>query len=118
MSDKVKSIDDAREKAGEVLDKAKTAVEEGVGAARGKLDSVKESAAGVRKKVDEAGAAAKVKVDATVDNLKQGYDKVRKDLDGLSADVNDYVRDNPGRSVLIAAGIGFVVGLMLRGGRR
>lgn len=50
-------------------------------------------------------------------NLRKGYQKVRKDFDGLTQDVNEYVRDNPGKSVLIAAGVGFVIGLLFRGGR-
>jgi ElaB/YqjD/DUF883 family membrane-anchored ribosome-binding protein len=34
----------------------------------------------------------------------------------LSDDVGDYVRDNPARAVLVAAGVGFLIGLLL--GRR
>ena len=43
---------------------------------------------------------------------------MRKDAGDLAADVNAYVRENPGKSVLIAAGAGFVLGLLLRGRRR
>ena len=71
----------------------------------------------VRETAGRAGEAAKEKAGVAVDNLKQGYDKVHKDMDKLTEDVNEYVRDNPGRSVLIAAGIGFVVGALLRGRR-
>ncbi|MDH3404730.1 MAG: hypothetical protein OEP45_14005, partial [Acidobacteriota bacterium] len=67
-----------------------------------------------KEKAARAGEVAKEKYGVAVDNLKQGYDKVHKDLSKLSEDVNEYVRDNPGRSILIAAGIGFVVGTLLR----
>jgi len=42
---------------------------------------------------------------------------LRGDVDKISADVTDYVRENPGKSLLIAAGVGFVVGLLLRRNR-
>lgn len=71
----------------------------------------------VRESAGRAGEVAKEKYGVAVDNLKQGYDKVHKDMDKLTEDVNEYVRDNPGRSVLIAAGLGFVVGILLRGRR-
>lgn len=39
---------------------------------------------------------------------------MRKDVAELSTDVNEYVRDNPGKSILIAAAVGFALGLLLR----
>ena len=49
--------------------------------------------------------------------VRKGYRRVRKDAAQLSTDVNDYVRENPGKSILIAAAVGFVVGLLVRGRR-
>ena len=49
-------------------------------------------------------------------NARVGYDKVRSNAGELSTEVTHYVRDNPGRSVLIAAGVGFLVGLLARRG--
>jgi len=43
---------------------------------------------------------------------------VRKDAADLTDDVNSYVRENPGKSILIAAGAGFLLGMLLRGRRR
>ncbi len=65
-----------------------------------------------------AGERSEVAREVAVDNLKAGADRVKKDLEGLNREVNAYVNDNPGRSVLIAAGVGFLVGLLMRGGRR
>ncbi len=62
----------------------------------------------------QAGQATQVAREKAAEGLKQGYDRVRKDFDDLNADVNAYVKDNPGRSILIAAGIGFVLGMMMR----
>lgn len=36
----------------------------------------------------------------------------------LAEDAKDYARQRPGQAILIAAAAGFVVGLLLRGGRR
>ena len=89
--------------------------------AREKFSQVAESARrGGEQVKDQAGRAsevAKEKAGVAVDNLKLGYDRVHKDMDKLTDDVNEYVRDNPGRSVLIAAGIGFAIGLLMRGRR-
>lgn len=76
----------------------------------------------VGKKVGEAARSAGERADAVrevaSENLKAGVDRVKTDLDALSDEVQKYVNDNPGRSVLIAAGVGFLVGLLVRGGRR
>lgn len=70
-----------------------------------------------KEKAGRAGEVAKEKYGVAVDSMKQGYDKVHKDLGKLTDDVNEYVRHNPGRSVLMAAGLGFVIGLLARGRR-
>lgn len=49
------------------------------------------------------------------DNARRGYDKVRSDAGNLSREVGFYVRDNPGKALLIAAGVGFLLGLIARG---
>ena len=51
------------------------------------------------------------------DNARRGYDRVRADAGNLSREVGFYVRDNPGKALLIAAGIGFLLGLVARGRR-
>ncbi len=69
----------------------------------------------VKEKAGQVSAAARERYGAAAERARQGYDKARKDLDHLTQDVNEYVRDNPGKAVLIAAGIGFVIGLLFRG---
>ena len=97
-------------------------VDEKIDTAREKITEVAGTVErGFQKAKEDAGKASQVareKYDETKVQLRTGYDKVRKDMDGLGEDVNQYVRDNPGRSVLIAAGIGFVIGIVARGGRR
>lgn len=89
--------------------------------AREKFSEVAEAArrggAQVKEKAGRAGEVAKEKVGVAKESLKQGYDKVHKDLGKLSDDVTEYVRHNPGRSVLMAAGLGFLIGILVRGRR-
>ena len=116
------ALERAREKFTEVAEKARQGgsqvreVAKEKAARVGEVAKEKAARAGevAKEKAARAGEVAKEKYGVAVDNLKQGYDKVHKDLSKLSEDVNEYVRDNPGRSILIAAGIGFVVGTLLR----
>ncbi len=72
----------------------------------------------LREGAERASVAAREKYAVAKENVRQGYDKVTKDMDQLSQDVNEYVRHNPGKSVLIAAAVGFFLGMLMRGGRR
>ena len=100
-------LDRAREKftevAGEVEKKAKA-----IGGSAGKAtQQVKETA-------EKASTVAKEKYGVAREKVVVGYDKARKDMDTLVEDVNEYTRDNPGKAVLIAAGVGFVLGMLIR----
>ena len=103
------------EKTSKGVQQARAVVTEKLGVAKEKLSEVSQ-AAGKRLKEakGQAGEVTQVAREKAAEGLKQGYDRVRKDFDDLNADVNAYVRDNPGRSVLIAAGLGFVLGMMMR----
>ena len=94
-----------------IQDKPKTAVD----TAREKVQQVSES---VRQQASRAGEMARERYDAAAETLRQGYGRASKDLNKLGNDVSAYVRDNPGRSVLTAAAVGFCVGLLVRRGRR
>jgi ElaB/YqjD/DUF883 family membrane-anchored ribosome-binding protein len=47
-------------------------------------------------------------------NAGQSFERVRSEAGNLSREVSLFVRDNPGKSVLIAAGVGFLLGLIAR----
>ena len=90
-------------------------VSEKIGVAKEKLTDASQVAGKKFQEIKvQAGEATQVAREKTVEGLKQGYDRVRKDFDDLNADVNAYVRDNPSRSIVIAAGVGFVLGMLLR----
>ena len=123
MADNVKHIDEAKEKAKQAAEATGKAVQERLQTAREKFSEVTENlgkGAGsastkVKEKAGQVSTVARERYGVAAERAKQGYDKARKDLDHLTQDVNEYVRDNPGKAVLIAAGIGFLIGLIFRG---
>jgi ElaB/YqjD/DUF883 family membrane-anchored ribosome-binding protein len=53
--------------------------------------------------------------DEVAENAQRSYQRVRSEAGNLSREVSLYVRDNPGKALLIAAGVGFLLGLIVRG---
>jgi ElaB/YqjD/DUF883 family membrane-anchored ribosome-binding protein len=49
------------------------------------------------------------------ENAERSYRRVRSEAGNFSREVSLFVRDNPGKAVLIAAGVGFLLGLIARG---
>ncbi len=121
-----KTIDRAREAVADAAQDARDVLDEGLDEARERFEEAAEDLGGrarrtqreIRRRAEKVGDAAKERYDAAVEGLRSGYHKVRKDAGDLAEDVNAYVRENPGKSVMIAAGAGFLLGLLLRGGRR
>lgn len=70
----------------------------------------------IRRGYERASQAAREGYEDASRNVREGYTRVRKDAGRVSRDVDEYVRDNPAKSVLIAAGVGFLVGLLCRPG--
>lgn len=111
MEEKAKPIDRAKEVLSEGAEKTKASLE----TAKSKIQEV---SGVVRERAGRASETAKEKYGVATANLREGYGKARKDLDKLTEDVTAYVRDNPGRSVLIAGALGFFLGFVIRGERR
>jgi ElaB/YqjD/DUF883 family membrane-anchored ribosome-binding protein len=124
--DDASAIRDGIEGGQQAVKRAREAVRDGLGTAREKIQTVSggvgEKARVVTDEVKhQAGRAAEYareRYETARDGLRTGYARVRKDGGQLVEDVNVFVRDNPGRSILIAAGVGFVIGLLVRGRRR
>ena len=108
------------------MDQAKKKVAAAAGEAREKFQSV---AADVGERFQQASAraqeeirdrsrgareAARERYQATSAQLQDGYARVRTDVDYMVDDVNDFVRQNPGTAILIAASAGFLLGLLFR----
>ena len=112
------TIEVSKSKVTEQLDKAREKFTQVAGELEKQAKVLGETTSKVSQQVKEgagkASAVTKEKYGVAKEKVKYGYGKARKDLDNLTEDVNEYTRDNPGKAVLIAAGIGFVIGLLMR----
>ena len=112
------AVGGGQKKVAEQLEKARQKFSDVAGEVEKKAKAVGEGASRVGGQVKEtaekASTMAREKYGVAREKVTYGYEKARKDLDTLLDDVNEYTRDNPGKAVLIAAGIGFVLGLLVR----
>jgi ElaB/YqjD/DUF883 family membrane-anchored ribosome-binding protein len=80
-------------------------------------DDLHERAAAVRAKLDTAlgtlESVAREQAGPIVEGLAQGQQSIEREV----ASVEERIRENPLDAVLIAAGVGFVIGLLLRRGK-
>ena len=108
-----KAVKESGNDKGAVTQQIESAREKFIEVAKGAEEKVRE----IGKSADKASAVAREQYAVAAEKVRAGYDKARKDMDHLVDDVNEYVRDNPGRSILSAAGVGFFLGLIMRGRR-
>jgi ElaB/YqjD/DUF883 family membrane-anchored ribosome-binding protein len=124
------SMAKAKEALGEGYGKAKARSEEAyakgkayLAEARAALESAREKMGQLygrsREVVEEAYDKAKVQFDGLYAEFKKGYAKVKAkvqevDVKEVRDDVVDYIRRNPGKSILIAIGVGFALGYLVR----
>jgi ElaB/YqjD/DUF883 family membrane-anchored ribosome-binding protein len=121
-----KVTDRAREIVSDAAADLGAVVEDGLDEAREKFESAasdferraRHTRRELRRRAEEVGDAARERYDAAVDGLQRGYRKVRKDASALADDVGTYVKENPGTAIAIAAGAGFLLGMLVRGRRR
>jgi ElaB/YqjD/DUF883 family membrane-anchored ribosome-binding protein len=74
-----------------------------------KIDAARESFGGrVKEKVGEVAEGVKTRAGAIRDRIRD------TDWDEVTDKATDWVRQNPGKSVAIALGVGFALGLLLR----
>ena len=106
--------DRAKEFVAEKIEKTKGVVADGLDTAREKFDGLADD---VDLKYQRASQVAREKYRVAAEGVREGYGKVKTDIKRVSGDVNDYVRENPGKSLLMAAGAGFLIGLLVRRGR-
>jgi len=112
---------------------AREAVSDGVDAARQRFQKlgddvqdrykkvssdVRRGAERAQKEIRRGAERAKGAYDDLSKTAEKSYRRVRSQATTVSREVSLYVRDNPGKSVLIAAGVGFLLGLLTRRGSR
>ena len=104
------------------MDRAKKKVTAAVGEARERFqhaasdasDRFQQASATAKERSERAREAARERYQVTSAQVQDGYTRVRKDVDYMVDDVNDFVREKPGTAVMIAAGAGFLLGLLFR----
>lgn len=93
-------------------------VEQGVEAAAGRVvEQAHETGGRIREGADTASRGAHQRVAATAQAIDRGYTQARSDLSRAATTATDYVTAHPGKSLLIVASAGFLLGLLVRGRR-
>jgi ElaB/YqjD/DUF883 family membrane-anchored ribosome-binding protein len=78
-------------------------------------EDVRRGAERAQSELRRGADTARERYESTSAGLRESYAKARTGADDLTRQVSDYVRENPGKSVLMAAGVGFLLGLVFRG---
>lgn len=108
-------VHETAEKTREHLDSAREKFQEVAGQVGERFHDTSEE---VRKRAEKAREVARERYEATSQQLHEGYTKVRHDVGGVVDEAIVYTRENPGQALLIAAAAGFILGLLIRPGRR
>lgn len=124
------ALEKAREALGEGYGKLKsrsteayTTAKEYLADARASLEAAREKTGELygrsRETAEELYEKTKVQFEKLSAEVKKGYSKVRARVDEVDVkevrdDVVEYIRQNPGKAVLIALGVGFALGFMMR----
>ncbi|HSF39753.1 MAG TPA: hypothetical protein VLT87_08170 [Thermoanaerobaculia bacterium] len=94
-------------------ERASAEIRRGRETAKDKYRDVAETA---REKYEDVAETARDKYRDVADTARKSYTRVSSEAGNVSREVSLYVRDNPGKSVLLAAGVGFLIGLLVRRG--
>ena len=78
-------------------------------------DDVRRGAQKASEEIRRGSERARVTYDEVTENAQRTFERARSEAGNLSREVSLFVRDNPGKAVLIAAGVGFLLGLVARG---
>ncbi len=130
-----RKAEDMKESAREKFDATKESAREKLNATREKAsnlkstlaDKLEQGAEKLRHKADtttvtEVGADTERKARKASDKVASGMENTAQwlrtaDVDSMKSGLENQVRSNPGRTLLVALGLGYVVGRMFRGGR-
>ncbi len=77
-------------------------------------DDVRRGAERASTEIRRGAERARESYGEVAENAERSFRRVRSEAGNLSREVSLFVRDNPGKSVLIAAGVGFLLGLVAR----
>lgn len=78
-------------------------------------DDVRRGAQKASEEIRRGTERARVTYDEVSENAQRTFERARSEAGNFSREASLFVRDNPGKAVLIAAGVGFLLGLIVRG---
>lgn len=114
---KTEAIENIKDTVGGMVDKAHSGLDAAKEAFDGGADKVdrryRQTAAEVRDGAERISANVRERLDQTGERLNRTYGQVQKKATHLQHEAQVYVNRHPGSSLLIAGGIGFVVGLAI-----
>lgn len=113
VQDKAGELSDkAQDKAGEMSDKAHDKADKGIDAASSGLGSAADT---IRQQGEQRGGTVGTAATRTADTLESASKYLRdKDSDQLVKDLESLVREKPVESLLVAAGVGFILSKLFR----
>jgi ElaB/YqjD/DUF883 family membrane-anchored ribosome-binding protein len=77
-------------------------------------EDVRRGAERARDELNRGTERARETYRTAADTARQRYDQIRSDAGNLTREVGAYVRENPAKALLMAAGVGFLLGLLVR----
>jgi len=78
-------------------------------------EEVRRGAERASQEIRRGAERARETYEEVAENAQRTYQRARSEASNLSREVSLYVRDNPAKALLIAAGVGFLLGLIVRG---
>jgi ElaB/YqjD/DUF883 family membrane-anchored ribosome-binding protein len=78
-------------------------------------EDVRRGAERASQEIRRGAERARETYEEVAETAQKSYQRVRSEAGNASREVSLYVRDNPGKALLIAAGVGFLLGLLVRG---
>ena len=78
---------------------------------------VRRGAEKAQQELRRGAEAAREKYDEAAQRMRKGYNRAREQAKSMTEELTDYVQENPGKALIAAAAVGFLIGLLFRFGR-
>lgn len=109
------AVDTAKQKAGQVAEQATTQVDAGMDKAAGGLDKAADMLRQKTESMGDQGGSVQSIASTAATQLDKGAQYLKdKDTDQLVADLEAMVRQKPAQTLLVAAGVGFLLSKVVR----
>lgn len=118
----IKSIERTQSGVDTLIDSTRDAVINGADGAEARIETAAEAtvrasraaAERLREGADSAARGAHRGVQGAAKAIDRGYARAQRDLSRVARGTTDFVTENPGKALLLAAGVGFLIGLVVQ----